>query len=114
MEVEKIDHLCRTCGSGRLEKYTTKQGEKRIRCPNCEVDAVGWRASKLCFCGHRFPNGSRSYLKCVKNPERSPMSPHAIVVMLDEDAVKERRDNPRKAEKAQPDCDDLFGEAEEA
>ncbi|HQS59668.1 MAG TPA: hypothetical protein PKZ37_14915 [Gallionellaceae bacterium] len=42
------------------------------------------------------------------------MSPHAIVVMLDEDAVKERRDNPRKAEKSRPDCDDLFGESEEA
>lgn len=108
MQVEKIDHLCRVCGSGRLEKFTTELGEKRIRCPSCDAEASGWRGSKLCFCGHRFPNGARSYLKCIRNPERSPASPHAIVVMLDEEAI---RDRGKTAVKPRIDCDDLFDES---
>lgn len=89
MKIGPIDHLCRFCGIGRLEVKDDGNGKRAIWCPNCEQEADGSH-EKLCFCGHRFPSGAKSYLKCLKNPERTPENPHTVVVVLDESAVVKR------------------------
>lgn len=84
-----LDHLCRVCGVGRLEERQF-EGGAGVWCPNCEAEAVGGHKA-LCFCGHRFPSGEPSHLKCIKNPNRSPENPHAVVVVLDEEGLSRRK-----------------------
>lgn len=87
MEIIKpLYHLCRHCGCGRLLKVADDEGGTVIWCPSCELSADDHL--KMCFCGHTFPSGARSLIKCIKNPELSPQSPHSVVVMVDEDASK--------------------------
>ena len=87
MEIIKtIPHLCRHCGSGRLLQVANDEDEIVVWCPNCERSADDHL--QMCFCGHTFPSGVRSLIKCVKNPELSPQNPHNVVIMIDDEGSR--------------------------
>lgn len=88
--IKSLYHLCRHCGSGRLLKVIDVEGDEVVWCPSCELSADDHL--KMCFCGHTFPSGVRSLIKCVKNPELSPQNPHSVVIMMDEDSSKDYSD----------------------
>lgn len=95
MNREPTDHLCRHCGIGRIEKIESAHGDVAFWCPNCEVTVANGSVKDLCFCGHKFPSGKRSGLKCVRNPARTPDNPHAILVILDQEQPAPATPKPR-------------------
>lgn len=116
------DHMCRHCGVGRVLSFVESdaglvvpakpkpakesptpdifghvQPEVRAplpvsgyRCSNCGHESV--KLKDLCFCGHRYPSGASSRVRCVPNPEKTPEFPHEVVLMQevsDRDAILE-------------------------
>ena len=104
-----VDHICRHCGVGRILSFvesdaglvvpakpkqvsdattdfvgysqpqTDRQSITGYRCSNCGEETV--KLKDLCFCGHRYPSGASSRVRCVSNPERTPEFPHEVVLM---------------------------------
>lgn len=86
---ELEDHICRNC-FGRLVSRPVPGGVLRIyRCSNCGAEAQHTHADALCCCGIKIKragrNGTKSGalvdagVRCIPNPERSPMFPGEIV-----------------------------------
>lgn len=113
-----VDHMCRHCGVGRILSYVendaglvvpakpknesatadfigyghaqTKQEITGYRCSNCGHETA--KLKDLCFCGHRYPSGASSRVRCVVNPQKTPEFPHEVVLMqetTDRDAILE-------------------------
>jgi hypothetical protein len=77
------DHLCRKCGIGRVLYRRGESGEPDIcRCSNCGVETD--KIAKLCFCGHVYPSGIGSRVKCVRNQNKTPAYPHEVVLARDD------------------------------
>lgn len=113
MKIGPIDHLCRFCGIGRLEVKAGDGKKHAVWCPNCEAEVEASEGhEKLCFCGHRFPSGAKSYLKCMKNPDKTPENPHAVVVILDEGAVVKRHSASKHKRDKGADSMNLFEDDE--
>lgn len=49
------------------------------RCSNCGHETP--KLKDLCFCGHHYPSGASSRVRCVPNPEKTPEFPHEVVLM---------------------------------
>jgi hypothetical protein len=49
------------------------------RCSNCGHETG--KLKELCFCGHHYPSGASSRVRCVPNPEKTPEFPHEVVLM---------------------------------
>lgn len=90
---ELEDHICRKC-FGRLVSKSVPGSvpgtELRLyRCSNCGAEAQHTHADALCCCGIRIKRAGRNGTKagslvdagvrCIPNPERSPMFPGEIV-----------------------------------
>lgn len=82
-------HVCKTC-FGRLASRPVPGGDLRIyRCTNCGAEAQHTHADAVCCCGIKIKragrNGTKSGslvdagVRCIPNPERSPMFPSELV-----------------------------------
>lgn len=90
-------HCCRIC-FGRLVSKPAASGLTRYRCTNCEEESQHTDASVACCCGIKIRkrNGVGRHggpmvdagIRCIANPERSPMFPAAYVAS---EVVKTKR-----------------------
>lgn len=80
-------HVCRSCFS-RVASTETDGDLREFVCTNCDLTAVGKRASCVCACGLSVPssglrgtkNGRRDLgLRCHENKARSPEFPALYV-----------------------------------
>ncbi len=85
-------HVCRTCFGRIMSRPGERVGERVFRCSNCGTEASGSDAAVLCCCGVTMRkaarNGSRhggtqvnAGIRCITNPEPSPLLPGEIVAM---------------------------------
>lgn len=73
------DHACRICG-GRVMCYVHFDRRRTYRCACCEVEREGKEETVICACGTKLKTGKDAGLRCVRNAERSPEFPDAIVI----------------------------------
>jgi hypothetical protein len=71
------DHVCRHC-CGRLLKRRLSQAAIEVICAKCETRATGDELA-LCWCGKSVGTYGRIF-ECIKNPNRRPELPNAIMV----------------------------------
>lgn len=73
-------HCCRIC-FGRVMKVADSAPLPIYRCADCGASGVGGPKS-ICSCGMTIGTGKKRRdlrVRCIKNPERSPVSPLIIV-----------------------------------
>lgn len=75
--IEIVDHCCRNC-FGRIRRRGEGEGVTFF-CPNCGLEGADTVRS-ICACGVTRKRGQHHpKMKCVKNPDVSPVTPLLIV-----------------------------------
>lgn len=99
-QYQMVEHLCRHCGFGRvLLSIGTKQTpdgvvpDNRYRCSCCGKEEA--KLKDICFCGHKYPSGASSRVRCVRNTEITEERPFEVVLVQEElgcrDAIMEEQ-----------------------
>lgn len=73
-----VDHACRIC-LGRLLVRTGDNGEKYVKCAECETEVRGSH-SALCCCGAKAHDKVPVGLRCQRNDTPTPESPSRVMV----------------------------------
>lgn len=81
-------HVCKKCFA-RIASRPTGNGERLYQCTNCGAEATGPDADVICCCGIKIrragKNGTKSGsmvdagIRCIPNPEISPLFPSLFV-----------------------------------
>ena len=77
------DHVCRRC-FGRVLARPLADGANLFVCADCEFEATGTTAAVVCACGMRCRgekgmSGRDMGLRCVANPNPSPLVPMRVI-----------------------------------
>lgn len=81
-------HICKNC-FGRLASHSTGGGLRRYACTNCGAEADASAVDALCCCGIKIFKQARSGsgegvladagIRCIRNPDPSPLLPNLFV-----------------------------------
>ncbi len=84
------DHICRICFS-RVLTRTTFDHRKIFRCANCDTEVPGDNVTALCCCGMKLKGSKDAGVRCVANPDRSPLNPAVIVAQQVDAQISTRK-----------------------